>query len=547
MPKKKPVSRSGLKNGEPPSTASLPPSPAVNRDTSPQSNTSTPSLEYWLQKIEEDSMSCVARIEVALCYLKDKKTPIDIPKACQHLIKAFTFPQRVTNYLRLKHPQLMQEIFTKIHGFYLKNPQDIWANLFQTYRYFYFEANEGKLSFQHCQTAASLDPNNSVALRMLGIHYARGVGTNQNLEKALEYFQQATDKAPNDGCNWLSLVKYYQDQDTAESRQKSFECLKTVVEKVPSYMPAWNVLGFYYHQGIGTAVNPSEALKCLKHAYEKHHLWEKHYLILANYYVTGIDTQPADLQQAFNIYQTGIKQYPNNFSLLDALKNCYEKGIGISKDPALAKEYAARSQALRNSNFNLTANPANGSKSSPSSPSQTAPRMVITPPCTIELLTPKPATHTGNPTTNNLVNNTLTKTPPILRFSGQSPSSSVGTMVPQTAMVTSQPRKFVSTGAFPTTSLASPTTATVATAGQISSTREVQLLKQEIMLLKEQLNNKESLLTLKEQQLTLYQQEMNELKKALDKASTELEIEKTQRSNLSSRAKNSSTKRARAS
>ena len=173
------------------------------------------------------------------------------------------------------------------------------------------------------------EQGHSTAQNNLGYFYHQGVGTNKDIEKALFWYTKAADAGNKDAIYNLALL-YLNDEDVPNDYNKSIEYLK----KISDQPRAQAYLGICHFYGYGVETNYQIAVDYLKKALGKMTGMAGK---IGLCYLKGGPGLKADYAKAAEYFSLGIKEDNCPYSL-NGLGVCYQKGLGMEKNPAKAIE-----------------------------------------------------------------------------------------------------------------------------------------------------------------------------------------------------------------
>ena len=158
--------------------------------------------------------------------------------------------------------------------------------------------------------------------------YYERTDTENDYDKAIEYFQKAADLRDTEVLNDLALC-YCFGRIAKYDRQKSAEYFLKAADQGDAR--AQNNLGICYRDGTGVAKDHVKAAEWFQKAADQGFGNAQHNLGLCYRDGTGVPRDPAKAVQWFQkaaVQGLGYAQYSLGF--------CYQNGLGVPKDPAKA-------------------------------------------------------------------------------------------------------------------------------------------------------------------------------------------------------------------
>lgn len=125
-------------------------------------------------------------------------------------------------------------------------------------------------AFQYFKKAASY--GNATALGKLGLCYEQGTGVSKDLETAIDYYEQAVES--NDLYGNMKLGDFYWDGNLyiVQNRQKAYQYYFRALELSKEYNDLWNAPDVYWRiarcfsVGVGTVQDTQGAIRFYEYA-----------------------------------------------------------------------------------------------------------------------------------------------------------------------------------------------------------------------------------------------------------------------------------------
>lgn len=192
------------------------------------------------------------------------------------------------------------------------------------------------------------DSGDDVSCCAIGICYRKGLGTKIDIDKALQYYQKASNRGFAPAMNALGYL-YFEGTSIKQDFYKAFAFFKQSAQK--NYPCAYFNLAKCYQEGLGIEKNRLESLKCLEIAAASNNS-DYLYELGERYFENGDFTNAEKyLQKASEL---------NNLSAMSRLAQLYSPGIGYAqpgekcdKEKYLywKKRYCSQSASYRNSEY----------------------------------------------------------------------------------------------------------------------------------------------------------------------------------------------------
>ena len=173
------------------------------------------------------------------------------------------------------------------------------------------------------------------AYTKLGHCYMDGIGVGADQGKAIKLYKQAA--AMQDTAAMCFLANFFIKRSTKQETISAAIKLYVKAARMGD-VSAQAYLGVIYYEGRYTNKNESQAYFWLKKAAEENGDYFSGYY-LAKCYLDGIGTE-TDSKKGFEILKKTVERKGGHFTdCLKLLSQCYQNGIGVSKNTYLAKTY----------------------------------------------------------------------------------------------------------------------------------------------------------------------------------------------------------------
>ena len=172
----------------------------------------------------------------------------------------------------------------------------------------------------------------------LGCFYRKGIGTNQDFNKAYDWFNKSANQGFNKAILNLSIC-YKQGEGTAVNYQKAVELLIQLSDS--GFIASYNNLAIHYMKGLGIKKKKKKAIELWEYASD--HNDPKAQYNLGYRYLVGKDVAK-DAAKGLEL----LKSASNNGEIL-ALRRlgmCYRDGTGVDVDMPTAIHYFTKAGLL---------------------------------------------------------------------------------------------------------------------------------------------------------------------------------------------------------
>lgn len=165
----------------------------------------------------------------------------------------------------------------------------------------------------------------------LGCFFRRGIGTNQDFNKAFEWFNKSANQGFNKAIFNLAIC-YRLGEGTAVNYQKAVELLIQLCDS--GFIASYNSLAIYYMKGLGVEKDAKKAMDLWEYASNCND--PKAQYNLGYRYLVGKDV-PKDRAKGLEL----LKSASNNGNILAQrrLGICYRDGVGVDVDMPTAIHY----------------------------------------------------------------------------------------------------------------------------------------------------------------------------------------------------------------
>ena len=158
----------------------------------------------------------------------------------------------------------------------------------------------------------------------LGCFYRRGIGTNQDFNKAFEWFNKSAEQGFNKAKFNLSIC-YHNGEGTVVDYQKYANLLTQLCDS--GFIPSYNFLAICYMKGQGVEKAPQKAIDLWEYASKLDD--PKAQRNLGYRYLMGKDV-PIDINKGLQLLKSASKK--NDVIALRRLGECYKDGVGVDFD-----------------------------------------------------------------------------------------------------------------------------------------------------------------------------------------------------------------------
>ncbi len=162
----------------------------------------------------------------------------------------------------------------------------------------------------------------------LGLCYDKGLGVDEDEEKAVQYYQKAADQG-HAGAQCILGLCYAQGHGIPKDVTKAKEYLNKAANQ--NYAQAQGSLGLFYSRGIGVRKNIDKAVEYYQKAANQGYADAQNNLGIC--YVTGQGVTTND-KKAVKYYQKAADQ--GDAQARFNLGICYKEGLGVPKDKIIA-------------------------------------------------------------------------------------------------------------------------------------------------------------------------------------------------------------------
>lgn len=155
----------------------------------------------------------------------------------------------------------------------------------------------------------------------LGCFYSRGIGTDQDFNKAFEWFNKSANLGFNKAIFNLSIC-YRLGEGTAVDYQKYVELLRQSCDS--GFIPSYNYLAICYMNGQGVEKDTNKAIDLWEYASEQNE--PKAQRNLGYRYLTGKDV-PKDILKGLSLLKSASEK--GDAIAFRRLGECYKEGKGV--------------------------------------------------------------------------------------------------------------------------------------------------------------------------------------------------------------------------
>ena len=172
----------------------------------------------------------------------------------------------------------------------------------------------------------------------LGCFYRTGIGTNQDFNKAFEWFNKSASQGFNKAVFNLSIC-YRLGEGTAVNYQKAVELL--IKMRDSGFIPAYNSLAIYYIKGLGIEKDAKKAIELWEYA--SNHNDPKAQYNLGYRYLVGKDIA-IDSTKGLELLKSASDN--GDVRAHRRLGMCYRDGVGVDVDMHTAIHYFTKAGKL---------------------------------------------------------------------------------------------------------------------------------------------------------------------------------------------------------
>jgi len=172
----------------------------------------------------------------------------------------------------------------------------------------------------------------------LGCFYRKGIGTNQDFNKAFEWFNKSASQGFNKAVFNLSIC-YRLGEGTAVNYQKAVELL--IKMRDSGFIPAYNSLAIYYIKGLGIEKDAKKAIELWEYA--SNHNDPKAQYNLGYRYLVGKDIA-IDSTKGLELLKSASDN--GDVRAHRRLGMCYRDGVGVDVDMHTAIHYFTKAGKL---------------------------------------------------------------------------------------------------------------------------------------------------------------------------------------------------------
>ena len=172
----------------------------------------------------------------------------------------------------------------------------------------------------------------------LGCFYRRGIGTDQDFNKAFEWFNKSANLGFNKAIFNLSIC-YRLGEGTAVDYQKYVELLRQSCDS--GFIPSYNYLAICYMNGQGVEKDTNKAIDLWEYASEQNE--PKAQRNLGYRYITGKDV-PKDILKGLSLLKSASEK--GDAIAFRRLGECYKEGKGVDVNIPKAIDFFTKAGLL---------------------------------------------------------------------------------------------------------------------------------------------------------------------------------------------------------
>ena len=172
----------------------------------------------------------------------------------------------------------------------------------------------------------------------LGCFYRRGIGTDQDFNKAFEWFNKSANLGFNKAIFNLSIC-YRLGEGTAVDYQKYAELLRQSCDS--GFIPSYNYLAICYMNGQGVEKDTNKAIDLWEYASEQNE--PKAQRNLGYRYLTGKDV-PKDILKGLSLLKSASEK--GDAIAFRRLGECYKEGKGVDVNIPMAIDFFTKAGLL---------------------------------------------------------------------------------------------------------------------------------------------------------------------------------------------------------
>lgn len=172
----------------------------------------------------------------------------------------------------------------------------------------------------------------------LGCFYRRGIGTDQDFNKAFEWFNKSANLGFNKAIFNLSIC-YRLGEGTAVDYQKYVELLRQSCDS--GFIPSYNYLAICYMNGQGVEKDTNKAIDLWEYASEQNE--PKAQRNLGYRYLTGKDV-PKDILKGLSLLKSASEK--GDAIAFRRLGECYKEGKGVDVNIPKAIDFFTKAGLL---------------------------------------------------------------------------------------------------------------------------------------------------------------------------------------------------------
>lgn len=173
----------------------------------------------------------------------------------------------------------------------------------------------------------------------LGCFYRRGIGTDQDFNKAFEWFNKSANLGFNKAIFNLSIC-YRLGEGTAVDYQKYAELLRQSCDS--GFIPSYNYLAICYMNGQGVEKDTNKAIDLWEYASERNE--PKAQRNLGYRYLTGKDV-PKDILKGLSLLKSASEK--GDAIAFRRLGECYKEGKGVDVNIPKAIDFFTKAGLLK--------------------------------------------------------------------------------------------------------------------------------------------------------------------------------------------------------